>query len=103
MKKVMVILLSMLMVLGLSACGAKKDDYTIKVGILQLMTHGSLDEAREGIKDYLKENGYDNIEYVYQNPEGDQSNLTTMADSLVNGDCDVIVAIATPCANEYKC
>ena len=98
MKKVMVILLSVLMVLSLSACGAKKDDSTIKVGILQLMTHGSLDEAREGMKDYLKENGYDNIEYVYQNPEGDQSNLTTMADSLVNGDCDVIVAIATPCA-----
>ena len=53
------ILLSVLMVLSLSACGAKKDDSTIKVGILQLMTHGSLDEAREGIKDYLAEAGYD--------------------------------------------
>ena len=98
MKKVMIILLSVLMVLSLSACGAKKDDSTIKVGILQLMTHESLDEAREGMKDYLAEAGYDNIEYVYQNPEGDQSNLTTMADSLINGNCDVIVAIATPCA-----
>ena len=98
MKKVMIILLSVLMVLSLSACDAKKDDSTIKVGILQLMTHESLDEAREGMKDYLAEAGYDNIEYVYQNPEGDQSNLTTMADSLINGNCDVIVAIATPCA-----
>ncbi len=105
MKKIVAMLLSMLMVLTLGACSSSGSDSsgdsgekTYKVGILQLMTHGSLDEAREGMKDYLKEHGYvegENVEYIYQNPEGDQSNLSTMADSLINSDCDVIVAIAT--------
>lgn len=108
MKKLLMIMLSVLMVLTLGACSSSSEKTvsedttsetkTYKVGILQLMTHGSLDEAREGMKDYLAENGYiegENVEYVYQNPEGDQSNLTTMADSLINGNCDVIVAIAT--------
>ncbi len=108
MKKIIAMLLSVLMVLTLGACssnessssenGSTTDKTTYKVGILQLMTHGSLDEAREGMKDYLAEHGYvegENVEYVYQNPEGDQSNLSTMADSLINDNCDVIVAIAT--------
>ncbi len=105
MKKIVAMLLSVLMVLTLGACSSSGSDSssdsgekTYKVGILQLMTHGSLDEAREGMKDYLKEHGYvegENVEYIYQNPEGDQSNLSTMADSLINSDCDVIVAIAT--------
>ena len=108
MKKIIVMLLSILMVLTLGACSANEssssssddtaDKTTYKVGILQLMTHGSLDEAREGMKDYLASKGYvegENVEYVYQNPEGDQSNLSTMADSLINDKCDVIVAIAT--------
>ncbi len=105
MKKIVAMLLSVLMVLTLGACSSSGSDSssdsgekTYKVGILQLMTHGSLDEAREGMKDYLKEHGYvegENVEYIYQNPEGDQSNLSTMADSLINSNCDVIVAIAT--------
>lgn len=104
MKKIMTFLLSILLLLNLSACTSKQtasDKKIYKVGILQLMTHGSLDEAREGMKAYLKEQGYiegDNVEYIYQNPEGDQSNLTTMADSLINDKCNVIVAIGTACA-----
>ena len=107
MKKIIAMLLTVLMVITLGACSSNESTSststdsspnTYKVGILQLMTHGSLDEAREGMKDYLKEHGYvegENVEYVYQNPEGDQSNLSTMADSLINEKCDVIVAIAT--------
>lgn len=102
MKKVIKVMLSVLLVLSLSACSSKGSGETTrtsyKVGILQLMTHGSLDAAREGMKDYLTSKGYEegtSIEYVYQNPEGDQSNLSTMADSLINSGCDVIVAIAT--------
>ncbi len=114
MKKIIAILLTVLMVLTLGACSGSNStggsnqtgdsnptegsNPQYKVGILQLMSHGSLDEAREGMKDYLKEHGYvegENVTYVYQNPEGDQSNLSTMADSLISANCDVIVAIAT--------
>lgn len=109
MKRLLMIALSLLMVLSLGACSSNTtneesgndtttESDTYKVGILQLMTHGSLDEAREGMKDYLASKGYvegENVEYIYQNPEGDASNLATMADSLINGNCDVIVAIAT--------
>ena len=78
------LVLSVMMLVSLSACSnsdtSSNGEKIYKVGILQLMTHGSLDEAREGMKDYLKEHGYvegENVEYIYQNPEGDQSNLSS--------------------------
>ena len=55
MKKIIVMLLTVLTVLALTACSSNEGSNsgnTYKVGILQLMTHGSLDEAREGMKDY---------------------------------------------------
>lgn len=68
------------------------------VGILQLMTHDALDESRKGFIDALKDGGYvegENLVIDYQNPEGDPANLSTMADSLIGGKQDLILAIAT--------
>ncbi len=69
-----------------------------KVGILQLMTHDALDLSREGFIDALKDGGYvegENLSIDYLNPEGDLNNLSTMAESILADDPDLVLAIAT--------
>ncbi|HHU32865.1 MAG TPA: ABC transporter substrate-binding protein [Clostridia bacterium] len=71
------------------------------VGIIQYMSHGALDAAREGFIAGLADNGYvegKNITFDYQNAQGDQSNLSTISDRFVNDKVDLILAIATPAA-----
>ena len=73
---------------------------TINVGILQLVTHGALDAAREGFVEGLKEAGFEdgkNIKITVKNPEGDTPVLNQMAEELVRS-CDIVLAIATPAA-----
>lgn len=72
----------------------------VTVGILQYMEHDSLTAARKGFETALKEGGYEagkNLTIDYQNAQGDQSNLQTMSEQLVNKS-DVVLAIATPSA-----
>lgn len=71
------------------------------VGILQLMSHPALDEIHRGIVDELKVNGYEdgkNIKIKLFNGQGDQSNLNTMSNQLIQDKSDVVVGIATPSA-----
>lgn len=72
----------------------------IKVGILQIMSHPALDQIHQGILTGLKEEGYrngKNIKVEFQNAQGDQSNLKTMAQQLADHD-DILFGIATPAA-----
>lgn len=72
-----------------------------KIGILQLMEHDALDNARNGFLDALAEGGYAEGEKIVvdvQNAQGDQSNLKTMSQKFVNDKEDLILAIATPAA-----
>ena len=90
------LLLVFALLISLAACSSNDD--VVKVGILQLMTHDALDLSRQGFLDALEDGGLvegENLEVDYQNPESDQSNLLTMADSLVQGGNDVILAIGT--------
>ena len=60
MKKVILILLALLIITGCSSENVESsDDSTIKIGVLQLMDHESLNSAYEGFKDALKDNGYE--------------------------------------------
>ena len=73
----------------------------VKIGVLQFVGHPALDAAYEGFKAALAEAGYvegDNVTFDYQNAQGDMGNCSTMASTLVNGGCDLILAIATPAA-----
>lgn len=82
-----------------SAQAPAQDNPTI--GILQYISHGALDEAREGFIAGLADNGYvdgENITIDYQNAQGDQSNLSTISDRFVNDQVDLVLAIATPAA-----
>lgn len=71
------------------------------VGLLQFMAHPSLDAITQGVIDTLAENGFVNGETItldFQNGQGDQSNLNSMATRFVQNDADLMIAIATPAA-----
>lgn len=71
----------------------------IKIGIIQLVEHPALDEARKGFIQHLAELGYkdkENISIDIENAQGDQSNCQTIADQFKNNNYDLILAIATP-------
>ena len=73
----------------------------IKIGIIQLVEHPALDQAHQGFVDGLKEAGYEegkNIEFDYQNAQGEQANCITIAQKFLNDKSDLILAIATPAA-----
>ncbi|HEX3011365.1 MAG TPA: ABC transporter substrate-binding protein [Syntrophomonadaceae bacterium] len=108
MKKVVVSLLVLLMAAGIAGCGgntaqkATSDQKAkVKVGIIQIVEHPALDAARKGFLDELAQKGYKegkNLEVEYQNAQGDQANLQTIARQLVQDKCDLILAVATPSA-----
>ncbi len=94
------------MVLGLTGCGASEAPQgqtkeKVKLGIIQISEHPSLDAARQGFLDLLKEQGYaegDKLVVDYQNAQGDQGNLQTIARKLAQDKSDLVLAVATPSA-----
>ena len=107
MKKSLAVLLSGAMLL-LAACGSNSDqasgdnkEKTVKIGITQIVEHPSLDAAREGFIEALKDAGYEegkNLKLDYQNAQGDMNNNASIAQKLVSDKNDLILAIATPSA-----
>ena len=79
---------------------AKNEKKVAKVGVLQFVSHPSLDLIYKGIQDGLAEEGYrDNqIKIDFMNSEGDQSKVATMSKQLVANGNDLVVGIATPAA-----
>ena len=72
----------------------------IKVRILQVVSHPALNQIHQGIISGLKDEDFNegkNIKVEFQNAQGDQSNLKTMAQQLANRD-DILFGIATPAA-----
>lgn len=71
----------------------------VKIGAVTIVSHPSLDLIYEGVKEGLADAGYtegENLEIRLENPQGDQSTLTNIANTFANGDEDLYVAIATP-------
>lgn len=77
--------------------GCKKET-SLKVGIMQIVEHESLDSARQGFIDELKNLGYENIEFDLQIAGADLSNCASISEKFVNDRKDIILAISTPCA-----
>lgn len=93
-----IIVLLSLVVASVGGCAAT-GGMEFKVGISQIVTHPALDATRQGIIDGLAEEGYiegENIEYDYQNSEGDMSLVASIAQKFVADKVDLIVTIATP-------
>ena len=83
-------------IVPVTACSTTK---MYKIGISQVVTHPALDATRQGIIDGLAEKGYVegvNVEFDYQNSEGDSTLFASIAQKFVSDQVDLIVAIATP-------
>ena len=79
--------------------GAAQDGKVYKVGVVQLLQHGALDQANQGMIDGLKDNGYEegkNLQVNQQNAQGDQSNLQGIAQQFLADEVDMILSISTP-------
>jgi len=95
---ILVLILSLALLAGCgSPSGADKKEYT--VGICQLVTHDSLDQATQGFKDALTEalaaEGR-SVVFKEQNGQGDPNTCTTIVGTFVSEKVDLIMANATP-------
>ena len=70
------------------------ESYT--VGICQLVQHEALDAATQGFKDALTEALGDKVTFDEQNAQGDSNTCSTIMNSFVSADVDLILANATP-------
>ena len=77
--------------------GSAASGDTYKIGVLQLTEHSALDAANDGFVKALDDSGI-SYEIEQQNAQNDQSACQTIAQTLVNDGCDLILAIATPAA-----
>jgi putative ABC transport system substrate-binding protein len=106
MKKLVTTSFVALSVFALAACGTSNEESSgdsdaKKVGVLQIVQHGSLDAAYEGFKEGLAEGGYkegENLVIDYQNAQNNQDNLKSMSEKLVKDKSDLLLGIATPAA-----
>ena len=73
----------------------------LKIGIVQIAEHPSLDTIRENIIAQLAEEGFvdgENIVIDYKNAQNEMANLKTICQAFAAAPVDLIIAIATPSA-----
>ncbi|MDO4784157.1 MAG: ABC transporter substrate-binding protein [Propionibacteriaceae bacterium] len=93
--------------LGLSACGggattgpsapggASPGDKTYEIGAVTIVSHPALDAISAGFQEGLREAGIA-FNYDFQNPQGDQATLASIANTFASSKKDLYLAIATP-------
>ena len=107
MKRMFALILAVLMVAALAACGETKPAETNQapaaandayvIGICQLVTHDALDAATQGFMDAVKAGlGEENVTFDLQNGAGDPATCSSIANAFVNDGVDLIMANATP-------
>ncbi|MFB9621348.1 ABC transporter substrate-binding protein [Brooklawnia cerclae] len=80
-----------------SSSGSSSSGTVYRIGITQIVSHPSLDAAREGFKQALADAGIE-AEYDEQNAQGDQATATSIASKFASQDLDLVLAVATPTA-----
>lgn len=101
LKVVSAILLTIALLMSVSACSGIGGSKVIRIGIVQIVEHPSLNTIREAFIEQLASKGFkegDNIKIDYQSAQGEQTNLNTICQKFVADKCNLIVAIATPSA-----
>ena len=92
MKKMFAILIVAMLCLG--ACAVAEGTYT--VGVCQLVQHVALDAATQGFQDALTEKLGDAVSFDVQNASGDSNTCSTIVNTFVSNNVDLIMANATP-------
>lgn len=79
-----------------SAGGSSNDGKVYKIGINQQLEHDALDQATQGFEDKLTELlGEGNVEFDFQNAQGEAANCSTIASGFVASGVDLMFANAT--------
>ncbi len=96
----------------LTGCGSSDDDAgsgtdaeQLKIGIMQFGEFTALQNATKGFIDGLAEAGYvdgENIAIHQLSAAAEAANCPSIADTLINENSDLILAVATPCASAIK-
>lgn len=94
-KKISALLLAVLLLLSLAACGGAKAK-TYSVGIIQIVQHPALDAATQGFRDALTEKLGDKVTFDEQNANGDPATCAVIANQFVSANVSLIMANATP-------
>lgn len=107
--KIFALVLSVVMIVcALSSCSGKSEnsasdvkstDKTLKIGVIQYMSHPSLDNCYQGIKEALDASGLNfEIDYQIGSSASADSDCVSFAKNMVASEVDMIFAIATPAA-----
>lgn len=103
MKKIISLVLAIMMVFSLAACGnsADKDSTVYKVGICNYVDDASLNQIVDNIKDRLAEIEEEKnvkFEISYDNCNTDANVMSQIIADFIADDVDLMVGIATPVA-----
>ena len=80
-----------------ASAGAEADaDKVFTVGVCQFVQHEALDSATQGFMDALTEKFGDKVVFDVQNAAGDTAACSTIVNSFVSKNVDLILANATP-------
>ena len=89
-------MLAFVIVAVLCLCGSAMAQETYSVGISQLVQHVALDAATQGFQDALTEKLGDAVKFDVQNASGDSNTCSTIVNSFISNNVDLIMANATP-------
>lgn len=83
---------------SLETAAEQADGEVLSIGIIQMIENGAFNDMREGFIAELRDKGYteDKLTVDYKCAQGDATNLQTIAQSMADGDYDLICTIATP-------
>lgn len=106
MKRLILKLLLVALVLFPQGCSNNaKESKVISVGIISIIEHPFLEQARQGFIDGLTRQGYiegKQIVYDYRNAYGRIDNANTIASAFIGNNVDIIYSIATPTTQAVK-
>lgn len=101
MKKIIAVMLVVIMMLAFAGCGETQNEKNsvLKIGIIQYMSHPSLDNCYNGVISALESSGLQyTVDYQIGSGNSADSDCTNFAKNMVAANYDMIIAIATPAA-----
>lgn len=101
MKKIIAVMLAVIMMLAFAGCGETQNEKNsvLKIGIIQYMSHPSLDNCYNGVISALESSVLQyTVDYQIGSGNSADSDCTNFAKNMVAANYDMIIAIATPAA-----
>lgn len=91
--------LCMFTLFTISGCNSETENI-VKVGIVQISEHDSLNTIRKAAVKEIRKQGYDEdkCEVIYKNAGGDANTLQTIINDFKEKNVDVVIPISTPAA-----